>query len=764
MVGAFRLLRFAGILAFLLCCSAWAQPVHVEGLVRDSTGAPVVSAEVTLRAGAFAAKQSTDRAGKFAFLDVPASSGTMRVQAAGFAVVEQSWSGLNPGRVQIEIVLSLSPVTERVLVSAARAETRLADTPASSVLLSRRDLEATPALTLDDTLRQVPGFTLFRRSGSRTANPTTQGVSLRGLGASGASRALVLRDGVPLNDPFGGWVYWDRTPRAALSDVEIVRGGTSSLYGSDALSGVIQFRSREPQAPAVSFETSYGSEVTPDLSLWTGTRAGRWSGHLSADLFRTDGYILVPFSQRGAVDTAANSKHGTGEVGFGYQYGSGKVFARGSFFDEARHNGTPLQVNNTRIGEGVAGADADLSSLGSFSVRIYGDAQSYSQTFSAIAQDRMSESLTNAQQVPSQQAGGSGQWVRAWGKSQTLVAGFEVQEVIGSSHEQIFSFGEHRFTNVSGGRQRTAGVFGEDIIRAGSKWVLLPSVRFDAWRNFNAQSVRVPFSPPGPPTLTPFPERTETAFSPRLGVLRSLTPNISAMASVYRAFRAPTLNELYRTFRVGNVVTQNNPDLGPERLTGAEAGFTATLLRRKLDVRSTFFWSDIVNPIANVTLSVTPTLITRQRQNLGRTRSRGVEFDGVVHLTGKVEVSGGYQFADATVVRFPANASLEGLQIPQVPHHQFTLQARYWNPSRLMLSVQGRFVSGQFEDDRNTMLLERYFVLDMLAGRSLGHGVEIFGAIENLLNQRYSVGLTPVPTLGPPLLARIGLRFNYPPR
>ena len=187
--------------------------------------------------------------------------------------------------------------------------------------------------------------------------------------------------------------------------------------------------------------------------------------------------------------------------------------------------------------------------------------------------------------------------------------------------------------------------------------------------------------------------------------MRALTSNLSLSLSGYRAFRAPTLNELYRSFRQGITVTNSNPMLRAERLTGAEAGLKATALQGKLESRGTVFWGDIVDPVTNVRLRVTPppplqpTLITRQRQNLGRTRSPGAELDGVAHLSSFIEISGGYQYVHAYVE--DSFAALNGKSVPEVPRHQFTWEARYWRPERLMLSVQGRYAGAQYDDDLN---------------------------------------------------------------
>ncbi len=751
------------------CLSA--QTTDVEGTVRDTTGAVIANASVVLNSGPYQVAARTDASGRFVFSAVPSTSGTVEISREGFNQVRQSWNAGSATTVNLEIVLQPASASEQVTVSAARTEVRLSETPGSTILLTSTDVAATPGLRVDDVLRQVPGFSLFRRSDSRTSNASNQGVSLRGLGGTAASRALVLEDGLPLVDAFGGWVYWDRVPRSSLANVEVFRGGASNLYGSDALGGVVQFMTRQPERPAFTLETSYGNERTPDLSFWTGTRAGSWDLSLASELFRTDGYIIVPTWQRGSVDTAANSKDATTEFTVGHQLGEkGRVFARGSYYTEFRHNGTALQTNDTRMGEGAVGLDRQFGDSDSLIFRAYGLVQGFDQRFSSVAANRNSESLTDLQYVPEQVVGGAAQWTHFLGKHQTLIAGMDLMEVMGASDEQLFTAGTHTRNNASGGRQRILGGFGEDLIRW-NNWTIILAGRFDDWNNFKASSICTPIS--GSCAASPsalYPSRNDLAFSPRLSVLRALSRNVSVTGSIYRAFRAPTLNELYRSFRVANVLTQNNPYLNAERLTGAEAGVNISTLQRRLNLRGTFFWSDIVDPVQNVTINPTSSPVIRRKENLGRIRSRGVELDGVAHISRDIQISAGYDFTAATVLNFTVpqgEISLLGKRVAQVPQNVFTWEARYWNPSRIMLSVQGRFVGNQFDDDQNLYPLGRFYSMDLQIGRNLTRNLEVFAAAENVLDQRYNVANTPVSggslfNIGPPILYRVGLRLNFP--
>jgi outer membrane receptor protein involved in Fe transport len=587
---------------------------------------------------------------------------------------------------------------DTITVTATRTETRLADTAASVVVLSDEELRVSAAATVDDALRQVPGFTLFRRSGSAVANPTSQGVTLRGIGASGASRALVLDDGIPLNDPFGGWIYWGRVPRVAIGRVEVLRGGASDLYGSAAMGGVVQFIRRAQ--PGVIAEMSGGSHETATGSLFAAGTRGRWRGSVAADLFTTGGWILVQPSQRGAVDVEASSRHSAIDATAGDE----RFFARLSHYRESRDNGTPLQVNDTTIHQLSLGfTDRALT------LRAYGSDQDYYQTFSAVAADRASERLTVEQRVPSRGAGVSAQWAQAVGSRHALLAGAEGRWVVGTSAES-------NRAPVSG-RQRTASAFVEDIWLATPALSITGGMRLDSWE-------------------------AETSWSPRLSLLYRANDAVTFTGSAYRAFRAPTLNELYRGFRVGNVQTLANADLGAETLTAIEAGV------RTHGIRATLFVMSMTDAIANVTLSTTPALITRQRQNIGSSRSRGLEVEGEWMPHPTLRASAGWLFVDATA---------GDKRVPQVPRHQLTAQLVY--TQRITAAVQTRWSAMQFDDDLNELRLDGYFTADLFASVPLGHGLSATAAVENLFDAAIQTAATPVITLGQPRAFRFGLRY-----
>jgi outer membrane receptor protein involved in Fe transport len=726
----------------------------VSGTVRDQGGAIVVGAEVVVSGSGFLKSALTDQDGRFLFKEVPETALTLRVDAPSFASFNKS---LGAQERTAEVTLQPKALSQEINVTANRSEMILGETAESVNLLPHEEVAVTAATTVDDMLRQVPGFTLFRRSGSRTANPTTLGVSLRGTGGSGASRALVLEDGIPLNDPFGGWVYWGHLPREAISSVEVLRGGGSSLYGSDALGGVINVVEVAPRRNLFSSEFSGGNESTGDFSGIDSWQLGRWSLLSSGQVFHTDGFVLIPEGQQGTVDTAANSEYESGRFEVRRTFSQNDAFTNISFYNENRNNGTLVQINDTQWWQLGSGVNIQ-GRAGNLQLRGFGSGQSYNQTFSSVAANRNSESLVDAQHVPAQQAGGSLVWTDKLGSRNSVVAGADARQVRGFSNELNLNSGTATSEVSAGGRQLSSGIFVQDSIQLHRRVLFTAGGRYSNWNNYDARTRTASFSSTVKPNLTNFADESEHAFSPRAALLISANDHVVLTASAYRSFRAPTLNELYRTFRLGNTVTQANAQLRAERLSGAEAG--VNLFWKRARFHTAYFWAQISDPVANVTLSSTPKLITRQRQNLGRTLSQGIEADAEWHYS-QFDVRAGYQFVNATVQSFPANRLLQGLEVPQVAPHQFTFQTLYRAPHRWTFAMQGRAANRQFDDDLNQFRLDSYFQLDAYAAKRVSSRVEAFTAIENIFNSRAVVARTPNVNLGSPILARAGIKLNF---
>jgi outer membrane receptor protein involved in Fe transport len=433
------------------------------------------------------------------------------------------------------------------------------------------------------------------------------------------------------------------------------------------------------------------------------------------------------------------------------------MFLSGSLYGEDRNNGTPLQVNNTTVRQLAFGTDWNSPEAGLFTLRLYGGTQNYHQTFSSIAADRNSESLTNIQYVPVQQMGFMGQWSRQLAARFTLLAGLDGLYVDGFSNETSFSQGNPTALLSNGGTQESLGAFLEGIVQLTRRWSLTLSGREDLWSNLDASSTHAPVK--GNSTRINYPDRGQNAFNPRLSTAYVMKNGITLYAAVYRSFRAPTLNELYRSFRVGNVQTQANPYLKAEHFSGAEGGVKATLSRR-VAVRGSLFWGYTTDPVENVTVSSTHQLITRVRQNVGETRSCGFQAGTDLQLTSAVQLSATYQYTQSTVVSYLGNPALVGNWVPLVPRNEFVFQGTWSAPKRFFVAVQGRTAGNEFDDDQNLLPLGGYFVLSATVSYPLPKGFDLFFQGENLTNNEYEIGRTPVTTLGQPILVRGGFRWH----
>jgi len=654
---------------------------------------------------------------------------------------------------------------EPVVVTVTRTEQKVGETPASVTVLTREDISLSPSQTVDDLLRQVPGFSLFRRASSLVTHPTTQGLSLRGIGPSGTSRALVLVDGIPVNDAFGGWVYWSRMPLQNIEQIEVVRGGGSAVWGNYALGGVVHILTRRPTQRALFFDGSYGTKDTMNFDLLLHEAQGPFRISLEGNYFNTEGYKVVKASRRGSIDIEADSDHaifnGRAEL---IATPEASLFISGAYFDEDRGNGTPLQFNRTRFGGGAIGGRLGTLETGELRVTAFADNQWFRSTFSAQALDRASETLALDQQVPTVSAGGLLQLSRRFGNN-LVTTGGDVRWVTGETQEEVFNAGVFLRDRVAGGEQIVGGLFLQDVYTPHPMLELVGGIRGDYWRNYNGKRSDTP-PPAGVPAQQTFNDIERIIPSPRAAVLFHATPTTDLRASAYQGFRVPTLNELYRVFRVRNDVTVANATLRPERLTGGELGVQQRW--GPFEGRVTGYWNDVKDLIANVTLTTRlpdcPVGTTcRQRQNLDLARIRGVETDLELRFGSTWRFLVSYLYTDARVVEASQQPDLEGKRLAQVPQNTVTGSIRFTHPAWFNLNVTGRYVGQQFEDDLNTLPLWSYFVVDLFLSRAFGKHTEVYVAVDNLLNRIYTTGRTSegVISTGEPRMARAGLRLRF---
>ncbi|MFN7131437.1 MAG: TonB-dependent receptor plug domain-containing protein, partial [Myxococcales bacterium] len=546
------------------------------------------------------------------------------------------------------------------VVTATRLPRPVRDVPATVVVLTGERLRLQPAQTIDGALRTEPSVQMFRRSSSLTADPTAQGLNLRGLGPSGVSRALVLVDGVPANDPFGSWIFWRALPRLGLQQVEIAPGGGSSTYGSQALGGVVNLVSRPLVGRALDATLDLGQRETGALAARAAERVGPVGVAVEGELLTTRGFPVVAPQQRGAVDGDAFSRHANLHARTEWSPAPGaRLVARGGFFDQGQNGGTALTSAGVRQASwGVTGA-LSADGLGELQLDVYGRLLTFTQRRARFGPQRATEALAGEQRVDADDQGALAVWrppaLEALG-SHRLAVGADVRRVWGLSRETVLPPAGGTVLRDSGGGQQFAGAFVEDAWSPARDWSVSAAARFDVYRNSDGRRT---IGGTVPARETRFDARTGQQLSPRLGVAYRPTGWLTVRASGYRAFRAPTLNELYRPFQVGTVLTAANEGLRAETVLGGEAG--VELARGPVVSRLALFWNELRDPITNVTLaSPLPDGVTRQRQNLGRARAPGLELAFDWRIVAPLTASAAYTFVDPRVVDAPGRPELLG--------------------------------------------------------------------------------------------------------
>ncbi|HRP10042.1 MAG TPA: TonB-dependent receptor [Terricaulis sp.] len=616
--------------------------------------------------------------------------------------------------------------------------------------------QAANAPRLDETLSASPSASLFRRSSSLTANASIQGASLRAIAPSGAGRALVMLEGAPINDPFGGWVIWSAIPAETIAAIDIVRGAGAGPYGAGALTGVINLREAEaPNALNATFgERGYARA------------AAAWSGagiSFAASGERFEGDVPVR-AGRSAADVAADFESFAASARWLADLASGRASLRLGLYDETRGAGLVGAESQSR-GAHVSAAYAQNNDASGWRVQGWAALTDFANSSASIAADRMSATpAANQYETPAFGAGANLAY-RARGESLEWEIGADARYAEGESREHFRNLGAG-FTRgrIAGGASVVLGAYGEASFETGA-WLFAGGVRADYSAAFDARRYEYDLATSAA-TLNETPgDADEIVPSARLGVRRDLGA-IDLRAAAYAGFRPPTLNELHRPFRVGNDVTEANAALQSERLAGAEIGASGE------SWSATLFYNRLDDAIGNVTLGAGPGAfprvgfllagsVYRQRQNLGRIEAWGFEADARWRFEA-LDLRAAIAATDAEVTRAPAAPQLEGLRPAQAPDLTATFGAQWRIHADWSLALDARWESARWEDDLNTRRLSAGLNADARLSWAFTHRASLDLAVENLLDEALEVGETAagVESFAPARIISIGISLR----
>ena len=656
-----------------------------------------------------------------------------------------------------------------VIVTGQGLAARPGDKAASVVTIDAERIAENASDRLESVLADVAGLQQFRRSDSRSANPTSQGITLRGIGGNASSRALLILDGVPQADPFGGWVAFPAYATDRIGAIRVTRGGGSGYFGAGALAGTVELESAAPGArdPLLA-SVAYGSRASVDTQASATLARGVGFATVSAAYARGDGFTPTAPEDRGPIDRPAPYEQASGAVrgviAFG---GRTELQANVAAFTDQRERGTPFTANRSE------GADASVRLVGrgdwGYSLLGYVQTRAFASQFTSIDAARTTATGTLDQyNTPATGLGARVEIAPPIATGVDLRLGGDVRVVSGRTQE-LYTFvgGSPTRRRVAGGTTRTAGLFADGSAALG-RWTLTLGGRVDWWRIADGELRETTIATGVFLNNLAYPNRDGTETTGRAGLAWSPVDMVTLRASAYRGWRLPTLNELYRPFRVGADATAANPALSPERLSGVDGGVTLTPVPGAT-LAATVFWNRLEDAIANVTAGQGPGVfprvgfvsgVYRVRQNLDAIRSTGVEIDAR-YATGPVFAQGSWSHVDPRVDASGMAAALDGLRPAQTPRDAVSATLG-WRRGSAVVSTTVRHTAGQFDDDANTKRLAPATTFDAYVALPITRGLAIQARGENLADERVEAGISGagITELATPRTLWIGLRLR----
>lgn len=648
---------------------------------------------------------------------------------------------------------------ETVVVSAAPPEP-VGTRAFSAVHLDTDEIRRVPQL--DVALGQVPGLSLFRRNSSLSANPTTQGVSLRAIAPSAAGRALVTLDGVPQNDPFGGWVIWSSLPSEAIGEATVVRGAGAGPYGAGALTGVIALKE---STGALTASISGGSLGARRIAASGGGDLGKVSLFASTARAASDGWIPVEASARGAADTRLTFDGGSAAVRVQAEPVAGTLLsARVSAYRESRHSGLGATWSKTSgiIASFTAAHPARENELG-WRLQAWLHTSDFAQSSASVSAARAIATPSSEQYATPAMGWGANAALRGEGLLDWEF-GADLRASRGNAKERAsYQSGAFTLNRVSGGTAIVGGIYGEGAFHTGA-WLVTAGLRADAWESSDGHVIQTTLAT-GAVDPQNWPSRSGVLPTARAGV-RYGSDDLYLRSAAYKGFRAPSLNELYRPFRLGNNLTMANAALTPETLSGMEIGAGGAFGKFTWDL--TAFYNRLHDAVTNVTIATGPGTfpgagfvpaggLLIQRQNAGNINAPGLE-GTATYTDGRVKLSAAFTLLDQRV----HGGRLEGKRPAQAPRATITASADLALTAALTASANVRYESNRYNDDANTLPLGSATVTSARLCYAISDTLSAYIAADNLFDTRVATTTTAdaIASLDAPRTVTVGLTFT----
>jgi outer membrane receptor protein involved in Fe transport len=725
-----RIALAAAGLATLLAAAAAAQPEgSVTGTITDGSGAPIGLARVELVTPSGPPREATtDAAGRYRIDGLAAGGHRLRVTAEGFRPVERSFArtaGVESSVVDVQ--LALAAFSQSVEVVAATGYARSAsELPLSASVVTRETARATAARTVDGLLRHVASVQL-QGDDADAVHPLVPSLAMRGIGIGDtADRGLVLLDGLPLNSGFYGNVAWNRAPKETIERVEVVRGASSSLFGSFAMGGVVDVVTRTPQERETALELQYGEYRRVQANLFHAGPIGEaWRYALNGSLADTDGYLRVPEEEKRPVDEPLASTLANVQGRVAGRLGEGlRGFVRLGYNDQARDGGYQTQSADSDVFDAAAGLDWALGGGGALDLRLMYAGESFDVRNVRVVDDTTAF-VSNPHLTTSDDFGVSARWSKPLsGVVANVSAGADLRRIDGSDEQDVFNQPGELTSHIEGGGvQTSAGLFAQVSLRPSARSEILAGLRVDHFDNSDGRIVT-----DGVPA--DFEERDFTVASPRLAARVRVADAWTLRGAYFQGFRAPTLAELYRSFETPTFRGLSNPDLQEERLKGGDLGIE--LARGRVSAQLNAFYNRLENFVGSAEVGFVNGKFTVQATNVAAVRSQGVEVMATLRITGRFAIDGNYTFTDSEVVE----GELEGNAVEGAPRNAFSLSLLYADAAT-SVSLRSRYQSETYQDITNEAPQDARFIVDLRAERRVHRGVSLFVVGENLFDEQY---------------------------